>query len=352
MLKSSVAGSDVDPDHPTMPKTTSSQWATGIVRSLEMDGLDCQALFQELGLVYADLENPDARFSQDALTRLWLRAAQRLANPAIGLNLARAVRPASFGVVGYALMSSRTLREGFERLVRYQRIISDSSDLSLRLQPDGYALTLVVYGNLLPPSRHSAESTLALILALSGWLIGRPLHPRQVLMKGEVPTSIEPYQKFFHAPLIFNAPHDALVFDGADLEMPLPTADEAMVRLHERYADEYLGRFSSTRTTHQVRQVVCRLLPRGEPKREAVAKSLHVSPRTLQRRLEGEGISFQVLLDETRRELALQFLNQPQVTLLEIAYQLGFADSSNFFRAFRRWFNETPSEYRIRNAVE
>ena len=347
----SVAGSDVDPDHPTMPRTTSSQWAMGIVRSLEMDGLDGRALFQDVGLESADLDNPDARFPQDALTRLWLRAAERSNNSAIGLNLARAVRPASFGAAGYVVMSSRTLREGFERLVRYQRIIADSTDLSLRLQPEGYALTLVVHGDLLRPCRHSAESALASILAFSTWLMGRPLHPRQVLIKGDVPRTLEPYQRFFHAPLLFNAPQDALVFDGADLEAPLPTADAAMAQLHERHAEQLLGQFSANRTAYQVRQVLCRMLPRGEPRREAVAKSLHLSQRTLQRRLEGEGTSFQMLLDDTRRELAVQFLNQPHVTLLEIAYQLGFTDSSNFFRAFRRWFNETPSEYRIRNAI-
>jgi AraC-like DNA-binding protein len=100
--------------------------------------------------------------------------------------------------------------------------------------------------------------------------------------------------------------------------------------------------------SHQARQVLCRLLPQGEPKREAVAQALHVSQRTLQRRLQDEGTSFQRLLDDTRRELAEQYLAQPNLTLLEAAYLLGFADPSNFFRAFRRWFGLTPGEYRAR----
>jgi hypothetical protein len=81
------------------------------------------------------LDDPDARFPQDSMTRLWQLAVELSGNPAIGLNMARVVRPASFHVVGYALMSSRTLAEGFERLVRYQRIIAESSDLSFRLGP-------------------------------------------------------------------------------------------------------------------------------------------------------------------------------------------------------------------------
>ncbi|MCY1450977.1 HTH-type transcriptional regulator VirS [compost metagenome] len=94
--------------------------------------------------------------------------------------------------------------------------------------------------------------------------------------------------------------------------------------------------------------MLCRLLPQGEPKREVVASSMHLSQRTLQRRLQEEGVSFQQLLDDTRRELAEQYLAQPNLTLLEIAYLLGFADPSNFFRAFRRWFDSTPGEYRAR----
>ncbi len=83
---------------------------------------------------------------------------------------------------------------------------------------------------------------------------------------------------------------------------------------------------------------MCRLLPQGEPKRERVAQALHLSQRTLQRRLQEEGTSYQQLLDDTRRDMAEQYLQQPGLTLLEVAYLLGFADPSNFFRAFRRWF--------------
>ena len=101
----------------------------GIVKALEMDGLDCRMLFKQLGLDYDALEDPDARFPQDSMTRLWQRAVELSGNPAIALNMGKVVRPASFHVVGYALMSSRTLVEGFQRLVRYQRIIAESLHL-------------------------------------------------------------------------------------------------------------------------------------------------------------------------------------------------------------------------------
>lgn len=331
-------------------RTTSASWASGIVKALELEGLDCQAIFRRLGLDFSALDDPDARFTQDSLTRLWMLAEELSGNQAIGLNMARLVRPASFHVVGYALMSSRTLAEGFRRLVRYQRIIAESSDLTFGLEPEGYALVLSVYGDHLPPTRHSAEASLACALSLCRWLSGRAMAPRKVFIRGAQPRDVEPYRAVFRAPLIFGAAHDALIFDPQDMEAPLPTANEAMATLHDRFAGEYLARFSGSRVTHRARQVLCRVLPQGEPKRELVAQALHMSQRTLQRRLQEEGTSFQALLDDTRRELAEQYLAQPGMTLLQTAYLLGFADPSNFYRAFRRWFDATPSEYRARLA--
>lgn len=332
-------------------RTTSSNWALAIVQALELGGVDCVSLFAELGMDYVALSDPDARFPQDAMTRLWQRAVALSGNPAIGLNMAQVVRPASFHVVGYALMSSRNLRDGFTRLVRYQRIIGEGADLNFLPQPDGYALTLAIHGDRLPPARQSAEASLAYCLAFCRWMTSKPMRPREIRFQGPPPEDLVPYQQVFQAPLKFNAEHYGLIFDRADLEAPLPSANEALAQLHDRFAGEYLARFSGTRVTHQARQVLCRLLPQGEPRREVVAQALHLSQRTLQRRLQEEGTSYQQLLDDTRRELAEQYLAQVSLTLLEIAYLLGFADPSNFFRAFRRWFGETPGEYRARLGI-
>ena len=329
-------------------RTTSSSWASAIVTALELGGVDCRALFAQLELDYAALTNPDARFAQDAMTRLWHLAVEVSGNPAIGLNMAKTLRPASFNVVGYAVMSSRNLQEGFARLVRYQRIIGEGADLSFQPTPEGYQLVLAIHGDRLPSARQSAEACLAYCLAFCRWLMEKPLHPRWVSLMGPAPTDLSPYEAVFQCPLRFNAEQYALLFERGDLDAPLPSANEALAQLHDRFAGEYLARFSGTRVTHQTRQVICRLLPQGEPKREVVAQALLLSERTLQRRLQDEGTRYQQLLDDTRRELAGQYLSQANLTLLEISYLLGFADPSNFYRAFRRWFDATPSEYRAR----
>lgn len=328
-------------------RTTSSSWAQGIVQSLESAGVDCRQLFGELGLDYSALNDPDARFAQDDMTRLWQRAVAVSGNPAIGLDMARQVRPAALNVVGYALMSSCNLKEGFARLVRYQRIIAEGADLDFQPCAEGYRLSLTILGDRLPPARQSAEGSLAGCLTFCRWLSGTMLRPLEVSFQGPPPDDLEPYRQLFQEPLRFEAQRYALLFRQADVEMPLPTANEALAQLHDRFAGEYLSRFADTRVLHRTRQILCRLLPQGEPRREIVAQALCLSERTLQRRLQEEGSTFQQLLDDTRRDLAVQHLAQPDLAPLEIAYLLGFADPSNFYRAFKRWFGMTPGEYRL-----
>ncbi|MCQ4264175.1 AraC family transcriptional regulator [Stutzerimonas stutzeri] len=329
-------------------RTTSSSWAQGIVQTLESAGIDCRQLFSELNLDYTALSDADARFAQDDMTRLWHRAVAVSGNPAIGLDMARQVRPAALNVVGYALMSSRNLKEGFARLVRYQRIIAEGADLDFQQCSQVYRLSLTIQGDRLPPARQSAEGSLAGCLTFCRWLTGTALQPLEVSFQGRAPRDLEPYQRLFQAPLRFEAPRYALLFCQVDVEMPLPTANEALAQLHDRFAGDYLARFADTRIMHRARQILCRVLPQGEPRREAVAQALCLSERTLQRRMHDEGSSFQKLLDDTRRDLAEQYLAQPNLAPLEIAYLLGFADPSNFYRAFKRWFGVTPGEYRQR----
>ncbi len=327
-------------------RTTSSSWANAIIQALELDGLDGRQLFSELQLDPQLLTDPDARIPQDRMTRLWQRAVIQSGNPAVGLNMAKVIRPAHFNVVAFSLMSSSSLREGFARIVRYQRIIGEAADIALQPLPDRYRLELAIHGDTLPAPAQSHDAVMAYAIAFCRWMTGQQLMPLQASFTYPKPADTSAYEALFGCPLVFGAPRYSLDFSRSVMEAPLATGNAALAQAHDRLAGEYLARFEHSRVTHQARQVLCRLLPQGEPKRLAVAGALRMSTRTLQRRLQEEGNSFQQLLDETRRELALQYLGQPQLTLLEVAYLLGFADPSNFFRAFKRWFGTPPGQYR------
>jgi AraC-like DNA-binding protein len=107
-----------------------------------------------------------------------------------------------------------------------------------------------------------------------------------------------------------------------------------------------MERHGDSQVSQRVREEITKGLPRGEPRREDIARALHLSERTLQRRLHDEGSSFQELLEDTRRDLARRYLRQRQLPLAEAAYLLGFAEQSTFQRACRRWFATSPHKYR------
>jgi AraC-like DNA-binding protein len=129
---------------------------------------------------------------------------------------------------------------------------------------------------------------------------------------------------------------------------PLCTSNAMLAEIHDRFAVERLQSLGSDRISLRARDVIIRKLPDGEPRREDVAGMLFMSERTLQRRFQDEGISFQRLLDETRKDLAQQYLRQPRLSLAQTAYLLGFSDQSNLHRACRRWFEMSPGQYRSR----
>src|SRR5262249_4075934 len=147
------------------------------------------------------------------------------------------------------------------------------------------------------------------------------------------PADLQSYQDAFKCPLRFNAPVNALLFAPTDVTPSLPTANAQLVGVHERIASEHLQQLDHAQKCLRTRAVSIRQSQDGEPRRQKIAAVLGMSERTLQRRLTAEGTSFQLLLDDTRRELGSALPRSETVSLADIAYLLGFSDQSSFFRA-------------------
>jgi AraC-like DNA-binding protein len=327
-------------------RTTSAVWVRSIVEMLDAEGLDARALLAEAGIDRAALEAPGARLATEKISRLWELAAERSGNPSIALAQHDVVRPASFDVVGYTMMSCANLQAAFERLVRYLRILSDALTMRLGHRRGGYLVTFDLSGGDRPVPRQRVEFIFVTLLNFVRWVSGRDVHPLQVEMLYPAPADPALHRAAFRCPISFDASVNALLFSLADLEKPLPTSNPKLAELHERYAGEYLERFDHAQTSYRVRELIIRRLPDGEPRRDQVARELCMSERTLQRRLGEEATSFLHLLDDTRRELARQHLERLHLSLGEAAFLLGFTDQSSFFRACKRWFGLPPGEYR------
>jgi AraC-like DNA-binding protein len=150
------------------------------------------------------------------------------------------------------------------------------------------------------------------------------------------------------APVRFEAEDNLLCFDRTSLEAHLPSANPELARINDQTVIDYLARFDRENTAMQVRSRLIEHLPAGNPRHAAIARALNLSPRSLQRKLKNEGTSFKTLLENTRRELALQYVRESHRSLGEVAYLLGYSEPGNFTRAFTRWTGMAPQDFRYR----
>jgi|SRR5215510_13366426 len=336
-------------------RTTSAVWVKGIADMFTAEGLDARALLIAAGIDPAAVETPDARLPTEKISHLWELAVAQSGNPAIGLAQHNVVRPASFDVVGYTMMSCANLRAAFERLIRYLLILSDAFTMAMEEEQAGYRVTFVLVGGGRPIPRQRIEYIVTTLVGFCRWISGRDVNPLAIELPFPAPVHPAPYGAAFRCPVSFDAPRNSLLFASADMVAPLPTSNPLLAELHERFAGEYLQHFDHAQVSYRAREMIIRLLPDGEPRRDEIASELGMSERTLQRRLEEEGTSFIQLIDDTRRELAEQYLGRLQLSFAQAAYLLGFADQSSFFRACRRWFDLSPGQYRsqlYRHAAE
>jgi AraC-like DNA-binding protein len=336
----------VDSQRTRLP-TASGALARLAARQAADAGVDVAPLLAAAGLTAAQMADPDARLDAKRQIIFIAAVARALGRDRLGFELGQNFDLRTIGLLYYVAASAGTLIEAARRIERYGSVGNEGA--IFRCGHDGHLEIRVDYVGVARHSdRQQVEFFLATIVRLCRSLTGLSLRPERVSIAHSRSGDVADYDRFFGCRTTFHADRDAVVFKDECRDLPVVTADPHLSDILLRYCEDTLAsrrRGTGTLRT-QVENAIAPLLPHGKPTIAAIAQILHVSTRTLARRLAEEDASFASVLEDMRRHLSLRYLDDPDLSISEIAWLLGYREVGAFTHAFRRWTGASPSELR------
>ena len=320
--------------------------STTLPRKLKELGLSPETALRRASLPMGLFNADKILVSTEEFFALYRGIAEASNDPGFGLKLGTEERLERYDPIKIAAISARSFRDAIERISRYKQLTCpEEIRVVERGNESAVQFVWLLAHDKEPPLL--VDVCFAWIASMAHRGIGRPLSPKRVEFQ-RPPARREMYEKHFRCPVKFRADRNALIFNKADMELPFVThnpdllgtvAPQLEAELTEQLAQKTFG--------EQAKGILKHLLAGQRPSVQDLARELHLSTRTLQRRLTEQGITFQRLLDEARRELAHHYLLHSSRELNETAYLLGYEDANSFFRAFQNWEGTSPGQWRV-----
>jgi len=327
---------------PAPASTVAGGYVAAIIHAARARGVPTATLLEATGIDAIPRNDPTERVPVDSVRRLFDAAVEATGDPYFGLFAANYLHVGNFHALGYALLASGDLRDLTQRLCRYFRLLSTTSiptlteheaiaSLEFRLRDESPDLTDDMFGLFL----------VRLIRDLSD---GRVKPVRAGLHRPTPPDGGFRHAQTFGCPITFGARFSVFTFDRDALDVPMAAASRELAEHNERIAATHLAKLERSDVRTRVRALLLQELA-GAVTKERIAAKLFMSPRTLQVKLAQCDTSFQDIVNETREALARGYIESSVMSVTEIAFTLGFADTSAFSRAFRRWTGRSPRAY-------
>lgn len=314
-------------------------------------GIVAEALLQGTGLQPRQLDDPQARMTQAQKLTIFRNVLRLSSVPDVGLRAGARQRLSDFGVYGYALVSSRTFGDATLLGIKHVRLAGPVLEKSFRVEGDTAifeARDVHDLGAVLPLA---TEFFWASILKLGSCVLEAPMPSRRLLLPYPRPSYAAAYERLFGCPVEFDARVMEWHFDAAVLRVPCPNANPITAGLCTQFCERMLMSLPDESDLSRRIRTLC-LNSRGEfPNADEAAARLGLSVRTLHRRLADQGQHYQLIVNDVRRSLAIEFLENTSLSVEEIAGRVGFSEASNFRKAFRKWTGQAPAHYRSAGAA-
>jgi AraC-like DNA-binding protein len=319
-----------------------------VVEELARTGHDAGPVLEGAGIDPSQLEDPYARVDRGCYERLNLLALGTSDDDAFGLHMGEHGSLAAFSMAGHMVAQCRTIREALDVIMRYYRLVADTAPPALVEEGEHARFRYEFIRSREPRvDRIRAEFGLTQFLCGARQFFGPNVAPLETWFEHDEPGYGAEYQRIFGGTARFGRPHTGFVLARATLDVQQLYHDRELLRVLKEEADRWLERLGTAPgVAGQIRRLLVAGFPAVRPEMKAVARKLGMSERSLRRRLQSEGVSFQEISGGAMGEIARALLRDPAKTIQETAYLLDFSDPSAFHRAFKRWTGETPAEYR------
>jgi len=314
-------------------------------RTIESYGIDPAPLFAAEDIQVELPIDPSVRVSYEKIDRIRSKAVEVCGDEAFGIRSASLYISSQLGALGYAWQSSLTLRKACLRLERFIRVVNDKARILIE---DNDTCTVVTLKLDLSSENESVrdDGAIALITRMCRLIVGEHFRLQAVNFKHKEPVDIKPFFEYFACQLNFNQPDNQLLIPLTFMDETLAGANPELAILHDQVIARHLAQIDRNDIVVRVQAEILDQLPLGNISDESVAAALHMSVRTMHRKLVEVNNNFRALLVEMRRHLAELYIMDNSLTLTEISLLLGFSEPSSFSRAFKSWTGAAPSEVR------
>jgi len=332
-----------------------TRFLRSLLRMVRSHGYDFSVVLADAGLDFDPMDeqaqNYRAEISAMQYSRVYQQVLRLLQDETFGVTASGLAAPGAFRMMCYCIISCGTLGQAIKRASEFYRTFFDErSQLYTNFSEQ---VTRVGYRTQLPECSEPVGVMEAYGLSMwhrfFGWLCGRTIELKRVDFKGAPPERLKKYEALFHCPLYFNQASDLLYFDSACLAWPVVHTEHSLSEFLRTAPYQLLIMDvdpGANNLSAQVKAMIGHDFSEGFPSFETVSSALSMSAPTLRRRLKSEGTTFQKIKDEARCEAARLQLGRPELSINEVALQLGFTDPSAFHRSFKKWTGQTPGQFR------
>jgi AraC-like DNA-binding protein len=306
-------------------------------------------ILKAANLTVQQAKNPRLRIAVKDQIKFLNLVAEKLHDEFLGIRLAQNADLRELGLLYYVMSSSDTISDAMRRGARYSTIHNEGVHIGYRAGKS-ICLTFDYVGVARQPDRHQIEFFITILLRMCRKLSGLSLLPLRIKFMHHRSHLPAEFKALFGRDVEFACSADEVAYAGSVAQTPTINADPYLNALLVRYCEEAFAKRHKKSATWQlkVENAIVPLLPHGQARIGKVARELGVSRRTLARRLASEGLTFRKLLDRLRFDLATRYLREKDLPISEIAWLLGYHETSALSHAFKRWTGRTPRrEYRV-----